>query len=148
MNELKRKKLTFRGWFRLCPVRHCLLLAGGLLIGGYFALRGSAAVMAAVCRGFVRPWHRFFSRLTSPLPFSMAEVLIALAVLAAAAYLVGFLVRLIRRRGERGRTVYRFFVTAAMAFAVVYGGFCLLWGVYYYKRFLLRFAAPKDLFSV
>lgn len=132
MNELKRKKLTFRGWFRLCPVRHCLLLAGGLLIVGYFALRGSAAVMAAVCRGFVRPWHRFFSRLTSPLPFSMAEVLIALAVLAAAAYLVGFLVRLIRRRGERGRTVYRFFVTAAMAFAVVYGGFCLLWGVYYY----------------
>ena len=132
MNETRKKKLTFDAWFRLCPVRHCLALAGGLLIGAYFALRGNAAVMAAVCRGFVRPWHRFFSRLTAPLPFSMAEVLIVLAALAAAAYLVCFAVRLIRRRGERLRTLYRFFVTLLMAFAVIYGSFCLLWGVYYY----------------
>lgn len=131
MNELKREKLTFRGWFRLCPVRHCLALAGGLVIAAYFALRGNTPLMAAVCRGFVRPWHRFFSRLTAAVPFSVAELLLTLAVLAALAYLVIFVVRLIRR-GGRVRTVYRFFATAVAAFAVIYGGFCLLWGVYYY----------------
>ena len=133
MEELTRKTIWQRvaAWFRLCPVRHCLTAAGGLLIAAYFALRGNAALMAAVSRGFVRPYHRFLTRLTAPLPFSIAECLIVAGVLGALAYLVFTVVQLIRKP-RRGRRVYRFCLTGLTAFALIYGGFCLLWGVYYY----------------
>ena len=118
-------------WWRLAPVRHVLLLTGAALLAVYLLLRSDGAVMAAVSSGFVRPWHRFMSRLTAPLPFSLAEALIVLAVLAALAYLVRFIVRMLRRNG-RGKQIYRFVLTWLCAGVLIYAGFCCFWGVYYY----------------
>ena len=134
MEELTRKTTIWArlaAWFRLCPARHVLTAAGGLMIAAYFALRGNAALMEAVSRGFVRPYHRFLTRLTAPLPFSVAECLIVAGVLSALAYLVFTAVQLVRRP-QRGRRVYRLCLTIITAFALIYGGFCLFWGVYYY----------------
>ena len=117
-------------WFRLCPLRHILILIGGLVIAGYFALRGRPGVMQRISDRFVRPWHRFVSRLCSHLPFSMAGALIALGVLLALGYLIYTLVQLIRRP-DRRRRLYRLLTTCLAAFALIYGGFCLFWGVYY-----------------
>jgi len=117
--------------WQLCPVRHVLCIIGILTIGAYFSLRRSASVMEWLSRAVIRPWHRWMSRLLNPLPFSVAEVLIVLGVLLAIAYLIYSAAALIRRP-ERGRRIYRIVITCCTAFAVVYAGFCLLWGVYYY----------------
>lgn len=136
-NTIMNKKVSktdnvVRRWFRLCPVRHVLSLLGLLLIGAFFLLRGSTALMQRVCDGFVRPCHRALSRCCGLVSFSVAEVLIVLALILALAYFVVFLIRLICRSG-RPRQLYLFFMTCLTAFSLIYGGFCLLWGVYYYS---------------
>jgi len=132
MIEQKEKlNQSLRRRWELCPVRHMLSLVGLLCIAAYFLLRQKSAAMEWLCLHAVRPWHRFFARLFSGLPFSVGEVLIVLGVLAALGYLVYTVVALLRRTG-RGVRIYRFFMTCLTAFSVIYAGFCLLWGVYYY----------------
>ena len=136
MNEIttqkQDKKRSLRAWFRLCPVRHVLSLLGLAVIGAYLLLRSNAGLMQSISDGFVRPYHRAMSRLCSHLPFSVAEALIALGIFAALVYIIFIIVQLIRKP-ERAERIYRFFLTCLTAFALIYGGFCLLWGVYYYS---------------
>lgn len=133
MNETTQKtENAFLRWFRLCPVRHILSLVGLAVIGSYFALRGRRSVMQAVSDRVVRPWHRLMSRLCSHFSFSAAEALIALGVIAALIYIFYTIVRLIRQPGRLAQ-IYRFVLTCVAAFALIYGGFCLLWGAYYYS---------------
>ena len=132
MNETKEKRNTgLREWWRLCPVRHVLTFIGFAVIGAYFALRGNAALMGWLSRSVTRPWHRFMSRLCGHFAFSVAECLIVLGVLAALVYIIISIVQLIRRP-EKLKRAYRVLLTALTCFALIYGGFCLLWGVYYY----------------
>ena len=136
MNEVSTRKQDkerrVRAWFRLCPVRHALSLLGLAVIAAYLLLRGNAGLMQSISDGFVRPYHRAMSRLCSHLPFSVAEALIAIGIVAAIVYIIFFIVQLIRKP-ERAKRVYRLFLTCLTAFALIYGGFCLLWGVYYYS---------------
>ena len=136
MNEIteqkQNQKLSFRRWFRLCPVRHILSLLGLAIIAAYFLLRRNAMLMQLLSDGLVRPYHRAMSRLCSHLPISVAEWLIALAVVAVLVYIIFFVVQMIRKP-ERAARVYRFFLSCLTAFALIYSGFCLLWGVYYYS---------------
>ena len=129
--ETKKTKFTFRAWFLLCPVRHVLSAAGLAVLGAYFALRGNGRVMAAVSSGFVRPFHRFMTRVTGYLPFSLAECLIVTGVVFVIVYIILFVVFLIRKP-EKWKRIYRFLLTCVTAFSLIYGGFCVLWGVYYY----------------
>ena len=133
MNETAEKsKYGFSRWFRLCPARHILSLAGLAVIGSYFALRSRRDLMQAVSDRAVRPWHRMMSRLCSHFAFSAAEALIALGVIAALIYIVYTVIGLIRRP-QRLTRIYRFALSCLTAFALIYGGFCLLWGTYYYS---------------
>ena len=126
------KKNTSRvsAWFRLCPLRHILSGLGLISIAFYFTLRDSPSVMDGLRNNLVMPWQRFSRRLTAALPFSLAEVLIAAGVVAAVCYFLYTLVMLFRGPGRPAR-LYRFALTALTAFSLVYGGFCLLWGVFY-----------------
>ena len=119
-------------WFRICPVRHVLSLLGLAVIGAYFALRARRDVMQTISDRVVRPWHRFFARLCSHVSFSVAELLIAIAVVFCIVYIIFFLLCLIRRP-QRLLRIYRFLLTCLTAFSLIYGGFCLLWGTYYYS---------------
>ena len=127
-----KKQYCIARWWRLAPVRHVLLALGLAALSVYLLLRSDAAAMAAVSGGFVRPWHRFMSRLTAPLPFSLGEALIVTGILALTAYAAVTLVRLFRRKSEWGRTLYRVCLTALTAVVLIYAGFCCFWGVYYY----------------
>ena len=132
MTELKEKRnQALREWWNRCPVRHVLSAAGLLLIALYFILRRSDPVMTWLCAHIVRPWHRFAARLLSPLPFSAAEVLIVIGVVGALVYITYSVIMLIRKPERRDRA-YRFAMTCLTAFLLIYAGFCLLWGVYYY----------------
>ena len=80
----------------------------------------------------VRPWHRAMGNLCGHTAISVAELLIVIGVILSLVYIIIFLVRLIRHP-QRLRSIYRFLITCITALAVVYGGFCLFWGVYYYS---------------
>ena len=132
MNTTKeRKPSRFATWFKLCPARHTLIIIFSLIIGAYFLFRGNEAILAATSRAFVRPWHRALSAFSSLFPFSLCAVLIALAVLGALTYII-FQIIYMLRRGEALKRLYRIIMTAIMAFCVFYGGFCALWGIYFY----------------
>ncbi len=133
MNTLveKRKTLLAR-WFALCPLRHLLSLLGLILIGAYFLLRDHPELMQAVSDRVARPYHRAAARLCSCVSFSVAELLIALLVVLSLLYIGRSLFRVLFRP-ERPKQIYRFFLTCLAVFSLIYGGFCLLWGVYYYS---------------
>lgn len=132
MDEVKVKRRGPAALFRLCPVRHALVLASAAVILIHVLTRGNKAFNAAMSARFVRPLHRLLSQVTAPLPFSAAEALIALAVLGLLFYSGLSLWRMVRRREGRWSQLYRWLLTLAMAGLCFYGGFCLLWGFYFY----------------
>ena len=131
MENTREKKRGLAAIWSLCPVRHVLLVLGLLLIALHLATRRSYAWNRALSEKLVRPVHRFLSRAADGLPFSVAEALIALAVIGTLVYIIVQLAKMIRRK-EWAKRVYIIFVTLLSLAAVIYAGFCLLWGVYYY----------------
>lgn len=115
-----------------CPVRCSLTAIGLALTGLYFALRGNNELMLAVSEGFVRPYHAAAGKICSLFPFSVAELFYTAAVIGGICYLA-YQVRAILR-GKRAAFVLRRTALTALSFAALfYGGFCLLWGVYYHS---------------
>lgn len=132
MTELKEKnKISLKGWFSFCPARHILTILGLCIIGLYFLIRQNETLITALCENVTRPWHRFFSRITAPLPFSFGEAIIVVGVLAALVYIIITIVQLIRK-DSRLKRLYRFLLTVLTAVSLIYAGFCLFWGAYYY----------------
>lgn len=130
METTEKKKITFRSFWRLCPARHIVLLMSLAWIAAYFLLRGNKAVMNALCRTLVRPWHAFAGRLFSAVPFSVTEWVILFLVTLGVVLLIVLLVRLIRRRWAKA---YRTGMTILSVSAALFALFCLWWGVLYYS---------------
>ncbi len=131
MNVETGKKRGLAAIWRLCPARHVLALASAALIALHLLTRRDRALNTAVSDGFVRPAHRALAKLCARLPFSAAELLLALAALGLLVFLAVQLARLARRGGRLAR-LYRLVMTLLSAALAVYALFCLLWGVYYY----------------
>jgi len=124
-------RLKIKQWFRLCPVRHVLVLLGGGVILLHLLTRGNRTLMQYLSERLVRPLHRALGAACDRLPFSVAELLIAVGVALVLVYL-GIQTVCLVRKGGRLKRLYRTLMTAAAAFCMIYGGFCVLWGVYYY----------------
>ena len=131
METKTREKRGLAAIFALCPRRHVLLLVSAGLIALHLALRRRHEWMAWLSEKAVRPLHRALGSLNDHVPFSVAELLIALAVIAALVYIIYQIIRLFRG-GEKGRRLYRTLITLVSGGLTVYALFCLLWGVYYY----------------
>ena len=120
--------LTIR---ELCPLRLGLTLLAALIILLQRLLRGHTALMQRLSERFVRPTLQRLGVWSAIARFSVAELLIALFTVALLLYLGCWLRRLLRG-GRVWPLLYRLVLTLACAAALVYAGFCLLWGVYYY----------------
>ena len=131
MEKTREKKSGRAAIWRLCPVRHVLLLLNAVIIAAHLATRGNYAWNRALSARFVRPVHRFLAKVTDLLPFSLAEAIYALAIVSGLVYIILELVQGVRRK-EWGKRLYKVLVSLLTAGAVFYGGFCLLWGVFYY----------------
>ncbi len=129
--ETKEKKLTIRDLWRLCPIRHTLLCLSLLWLGFYFSFRSNRAWMNALDRTLVRPWHALAGRFYSHFRFSAAEWIIALWVLMGLAFLAQLAVHFFRRRSRRA--LWRWAVSLLTTVALLFGLFCLWWGVCYYS---------------
>lgn len=130
METTEKKKITFRSLWRLCPARHAVLLVSLAWLAAYFLLRGNKAVMNALCRTLVRPWHAFAGKLFSAAPFSVTEWVILCLVTLSIVLLILLVVRLIRRRWSKA---YRTGMTVLSVSAALFALFCLWWGVLYYS---------------
>ena len=131
MDTTVTKKHGLAAIFKCCPKRHVLLLVSAGLIALHLLTRGNHDLMVFLSERAVRPLHRALGRLNAHAPFSVAELLIALAVLATTVYIISQTVLFIRK-GERAARLYRTLVTLLGAVTAVYALFCLMWGVYYY----------------
>ena len=131
MDNTKTKKLNFKALYRLCPGVHWLALVSALLILLHLAIRGNHQLMVWLSENLVRPVHGLLAWLCSYAPFSVAELVICLAVIGTVVYIICEIVRLIRRP-EKLRRVYIIIATLLAVLLFVYAGFCLLWGIYYY----------------
>jgi len=130
METRERNGISFRRLWGLCPGRHILLLVSLGWTLFYFAFRHRQDWMNAICQGVVRPWHRMASRLGSFVPFSLAELLIALAVVFGIWLLIRLGKGICRKEWS---TVYRRALTLLSLASFLFGLFSLWWGVFYYS---------------
>lgn len=126
MEATKKKSI-----FRFCPLRLGLSLLAALLILLQRALRGNVRVMRGLSARFVRPVLRTLGEKSAGVSFSIAELLIVLTVVGLLFYLLFFIEGVVRR-GHFFRRLYRLVLTLVCLVLVVYAGFCVLWGVYFY----------------
>ncbi len=127
----EKVKSGLKAWYMLCPFRHFLILVSAVLILLHLLMRPFRALNVWLSAHLVRPAHLWLSVQSGQVPFSVAELLIALAVILLVYYLLSQLVRLFTRPQFFLR-LYRTIATLLALGLTVYAGFCLLWGVYYY----------------
>lgn len=115
-------------------LKYLLLLfipAAGVLV--YFASQN-----ASFAEWYATNFYKWLSLgvdfVTSLLPFSLAEILILLFALWVCIYIVKFVIKLIRGRSPRGRTVLNFFVNPVLLASVLLFVFIISAGVNYYRQ--------------
>ena len=131
METKKKEKSGLAAIFMLCPLAHALAMAAALVIAMFMLLKGDHGLMAALSERLVRPAHRALSVFWSRFSFSAAELLLACFSVAVIVYIIFRTIKLIHSKAKL-RDVYITFMTLLAAGLLVYAGFCLLWGVYYY----------------
>ena len=141
-------KNGLRAWYRLCPIRHTLILVSAVLIFLHLLTRPFRALNVWLSARMVRPAHVWLSEKCANVSFSVAELLIALLVLGLLWYLLHQLSALFRQPKFFLR-LYRT-LTALLALGLtVYAGFSLLWGVYYYgDDFIAQSGLKNDPVSI
>ena len=123
---MERAKDFFFGLMR----RHIWIFMMAAVIVAFFVLRGKRAVMNAVA-GVTLLIKQVFSYALSPLPFSFAELLCALAILAALAFIAKAVVDIVRGK-EKLKIAYHRFSFALAVGLTVYALVCLFLGASYY----------------
>ena len=144
----EKVKSGFHAWYMLCPFRHFLILVSAVLILLHLLMRPFRALNVWLSANMVRPAHLWLSTQTGQVPFSIAELLIALLVILLVYYLCSQLVSLFTKPKFFLR-LYRTIATLLALGLTVYAGFCLLWGVYYYgDDFIARSGLKNEPISV
>ncbi len=118
-------------WHRAYKKLYIWLFAAAAVAALCTLLRPVRPVMNALARYITTPLKTALARLCALTSVSVAEVLLLGAVAAAIFALAHFVRRLVREK-RRGRTVYRFFLTALCIAVTVAAAMNLLWGVNYH----------------
>lgn len=149
MNKTAEKKRPpLSALYRLSPAGHIIAAVSAALILLHLLTRDNQALMVWASERLVRPVHCALAVLNDHLPFSVAELLIGLAVIAVLVYIIYTIIKLIRC-GGRLKRLYAAVINLLAAGLAVYAGFCMLWGVYYYgDDFMTRSGLKNDNISV
>ncbi len=118
--------MLFLRWWRICPVRHCLLLVCAAALLLFFLFRSNPGAMSWIFLHIARPWHRALAWISNAAAFSVAELCYVLVLGGILAYLIAQVVLLIRRP-QRWRRLWRLAATVLLVPASIYGGYCFLW---------------------
>lgn len=132
MTETKEKRSIASTAWRLCPVRNSLIIAGSVVIALYFTLRRHLPLMKLVSEYLVKPYHRMMGLASSVFPFSVAELVYVIIGIFALWYIIHF-ARKIKTGEDIPGAIYKLTATVLAIALCIYGGFCMLWGVYYHS---------------
>lgn len=118
-------------WKWICGVLCALLPVWGVLV--LLAKSRPDLVEAWYSRGFYPVWAGFLISLTSPLPFSLAEILVILAGLSALVWLASLIRAVIREKGKRLAAAGRHLLAGGGALSLVVMLFLMGGGLNYYR---------------
>lgn len=107
------------------------LACGGAFLGAFQLLKGNKALMNWLILHVTMPYKHGISWLCGKVPFAVAEVIWALAILAALVFLVRSVWLIVREKQKLLRLACRVLALCAAA-VLVYCGYTLLWGINYY----------------
>ena len=127
----EKNRISFKKLFMASPAAHVMALVGAVLIALQLLLKNNAAVMLWESEHIVRPYHRAMGKLCSAVDLSVASIIIYLLCAGVLVYIIFEMVEIIRKSG-RWKRCYRLVSTLLALVVLIYGGFCQLWGVYYY----------------
>ncbi len=117
-------------WRSLLPPAICLAAGGGIL-GAFQLCKGNRALMNWTIDHITTPFKRGVSWLCDGVPFAVAEVIWALALLAFLVF-AGRWIYLTVRRPQKLLRLGRRALALASAVVLVYCGYTVLWGINYY----------------
>ena len=120
-----------RRLFSNAPMSSFLSFICAVFIAAFLVMRGDRELMAELSEKYIQPLHRAMAQTLSSAGFSVAELLIAIGVVALLWFTVKTVSRFLLEPG-RIRTLWRYAMTLLAAFLLIYAGFCALWGIYYY----------------
>lgn len=132
MEIREKKRYGLSALFKICPLAHLGVLLGAVLLALHLLTRSNRAFTQSLVADYIQPFHRRMAELCDGLGrLALAEILIWAFVLLVAGLTAYRLVGLLRR-GKRLRSLYALAVTLLSAVLLVYAGYSLLWGSYYY----------------
>lgn len=132
MEIREKKSFGLMALFKICPLAHSAALIGAALLALHLLSRGNRAFTEKLVADYIQPFHRWAAGLCAGLgSIALAEILIWVFVLLVAGLVIYRLVGLLRL-GKRLRSLYALFMTVLSAALLVYSGYSLLWGSYYY----------------
>lgn len=119
-----------KAFYRKNKGLHRWLLADGVVLLFFFALRGRRTLSNTLVFGVTLPLEQFLGRLCAHVPFSVAGICYILLVLDLLACLV-LAARYVIRSAHKGSAVCRTVLFFADCALTIYAVFCLLWGANY-----------------
>ncbi len=128
MEQKTRVRIKFR---ELAPLRLCICAALILIIAAISALRGSSAAMLWIYGHITHPWHLFMSRACSAFPFSVAELIYAVAVIFLVVYIIYSIYRTIESE-NKWIQVYITILTIVMLALMFWAALCVFWTPCYF----------------
>ncbi len=97
-----------------------------------------SSVPAVVERLYSNAFYRWVSQpislATGIFPFSVAEMLLMGLVLFTLWWIAAAIIKIRRKKAEKGKVVFRFILYALTLFSVVYFGFVAVWGLNYHRE--------------
>lgn len=131
-NSDETKSLTIRKY----RIRLILTAAGLLMILFYHLTRMNGKLAGGIYMHAIRPLHDRLAGWCDSTDTAVTEVLIACLCVSLGVYLILSVVFFIRDLGSSVRTAFGRLISAVMTLvmtvSLIYGGFCILWGYYYY----------------
>ena len=132
METREKKRFGLTALFKICPFAHSAALLGAALLALHLLTRNNRSFTEKLVADYIHPFDLRAAELCAALGnISLAEILIWAFVLLLAG-LVLFRLAGLFRPGKRLRSLYALVMTLLSAALLVYAGYSLLWGSYYY----------------
>lgn len=115
---------------KTCRIRIILMLTGLFFIITYKILELIPGAQSFVYWNAISRIHNVLASICDHTDLSVAEIVIGVFAITVLVYLIAALIKLVTKKNKI-ETLFHMLVTIVMCFTLVYGGFCMLWGVYY-----------------
>ena len=100
----------------------------------FYVLALNTDAMTAVSRHFSNPALRAMGKFFSGSTLSFLEIFVGIAIAACIIFITLFIVKLIKGRGHRVSTFFKFILALISILAIVWNGYCWLWNSGYYTE--------------